>query len=522
MKSGSWRGLVCLFLGLQLAAPDSVATEGDQDEVLWRLASDGTWAGRLVSLGGDGSQVFTQVESYDGRAWILSAHDSSPPAPILDATIPGPTKAHVVQSSPMGDVSISLERRWTGSTKWATLRRFGSSGVSPEWEWTFPFAVSDTTRLLAAVNSDGQRIVATLRDSATAEQMLAVFEPGLGTPIHYGAFPSTMSLEAIALSGDGSTLCGLTMAQLVVYDLHSWSVPYSKYFTTTPPLGAISTSYDGARIAFGTKGAVQVFDRGDGGAYSVSISHSLPDEAWASWVDISDDGQVMACGALSWNTLYVMAFDAGTGDRLIQHSFQREYGNCISDISLASSGSRLAVGFSGIEGSPIPEVRVFETATGEMVAGIDLPGMANDVDVSPDGTVLAVAYSGSNTDAYHGGGIALYETSPRDIALHGVPHVGTTVTFEQRVPPDGIARVISSPYLNPDPIHYVGVGTLHLQRGPEMTFLPLGSPGEGRVYETDYVIPNDPNLIGTSLYFQGLGLSPRGLSDNYVKMTILP
>jgi len=145
--------------------------------------------------------------------------------------------------------------------------------------------------------------------------------------------------------------------------------------------------------------------------------------------------------------------------------------------------------------------------------------MANDIAISPDGRLLAVAYSSSNSDCYAGGGVALYEVEPRDLALEGVPHTGDTVTFKQAQSQRSICRVLWSTAPADPPVTFANAGTLYLQRGG-IQLLDTGQQAVGEAaFETPYTILAAP---GTSLYFQGIDLGTRKLSDNFIKMTVLP
>ena len=103
-----------------------------------------------------------------------------------------------------------------------------------------------------------------------------------------------------------------------------------------------------------------------------------------------------------------------------------------------------------------------------------------------------------------------------------VGSVGNSVTFEQSLAPGSIARVIASPALADVPRFFEGIGTLLLDE-TQLSFLPgFVVVGANGLAWTPYGVPNDPGLIGTSVYFQGLGLRPRRLSEHALRMTILP
>ncbi len=511
-----------LGFGAGIAVPNSPATE----HRLWHYPSDGSWYGQTVSIGNGGTQVFTEFGLNSTQGLLFSSHDASPPAAIWEDSRTAAAWRLRTASAPHSDIHVTLRWEASGPDSSLVVCRHPSPSAPPGlgWSWAFPFVQPVPCFGEVYVCQDGQRIVAIAYDYSSMTTDLVVFDSDDGIPSLYASLPVLLPPRCAALSADGHTAALATDLEFVIYDVDSGSVLQSQYLSDTPSLNGLSISGDGSIVALGATGEVQVYER-SGSQYSETFTYSRPSGSLCRAVRLSEDGSTMGCGyrvdtgPTGW--LFSMV-DLPSRSTITCHQRSAENDNYIRKVVISEDGSCLALGMTGGDYGQEPELVVYQKRNNEPIAEYDLPGIVNDLAISPDGTVVAVAYSGSNTSITDGGGIALFESTARDLALNGVPRVGTTVTFEQQVPPAGIARVISAPTLSPTPIHYAGVGTLHLLRGPQMAFLPPGSPGEGRVYETDYVIPNDPNLIGTSLYFQGLGLSPRGLSDNYVKMTILP
>jgi WD40 repeat protein len=509
-----------LTFALTLAVPRASAGE----DAIWNHASDGSWCGRVVSVGNDGTQVFTQAGGWGAHAWLLSSHDADPPEPFLDEGLSGAAMLVAVSSARMAPVHASIQQTLSGSNRIAVLRKYSSDDNCADWSWTFPFWVVQSSYCGVQVSADGSRIIAIVYDYTTGKNRLSVFDSESGQLLTDSEIPMSLGIQTAQVSGDGSVICLVSQNQLVIYEVESATALHSHYLFGQPNLGALAISEDGSCIAYGSLGEVYVYRRA-GNEYVEAFTCVQPPDTWCEGVAVSVDGSTIAFG-FQVNTgpagLQIGAVDVNSQAVLMSRSLSAEHENRITDLSISADGSRIAVGCIGGTGGQFDEVSVFATARGTRLSGFDLTGMVNDLEISPDGTVIAVAHTESNTDNNEGGGIALLETCARGLVLRDLPKVGTTVTFEQCIPPGSVARIISSPALDPAPMRYPGVGTLFLQRCEAMEYLPHGTQAGGGVYETHYAIPNDSALIGTTIYFQGLGLSPRGLSDNYVKMTILP
>ncbi|MFH1452315.1 MAG: hypothetical protein ABIF88_04025, partial [archaeon] len=127
-----------------------------------------------------------------------------------------------------------------------------------------------------------------------------------------------------------------------------------------------------------------------------------------------------------------------------------------------------------------------------------------------------VAHKGAHAMGWGGGGaIKLYEIGEPDLTLTGVPRAGSTVRFEQPyLGGNQINRVLYSKTFRPSMTPF---GWLYPDRH-SLFILPRGID-TGALTRTIFTIPDE---VGEEYWFQGWSLGPRGLSENYVKMRVLP
>ncbi len=497
---------------------------------LWKLESDGSWQAETVALGNDGTQVFAEHGAYINSKILLSGHDSNPPSPVWTDVDNLLNFHRFVDSARRADVhaTMHLEVDDGGIYRTAVLKRYSSGAEEPDWTYEFGLSLGDQKYNEVRVSDDGQRITAAVFDGGgTNKTHVAVFEGSSATPTSYTAVDTHTPFEGWAVSGDGSTAVFRSNLKLVVFDLDASAVIHDEFIFSGTFNGGIGLSGDGSLLAVNCGSTVALYER-QGNGYTQTAVHSLPSGGHCRRLSISRDGSTLALAVNFFgqaSRVDVQALDTATGTLTVNYSItgSGSYTNMSSGVETSDDGAWIAVGLWGDEHQTVPELLVFQDGSDAPVWSYDLPGSVMDLGFSHDGRHLAAAVKGAHANDFGGGGsFRFFEVREQNLVLNGVPSIGETVTFEQDLPGGNIARVICSPALDPNPVFYAGIGTLHLQRCPEMTFLPHGTQNGNGVFETLFTIPNDPNLIGTTSYFQGLGLSPRGLSDNYVKVTVLP
>lgn len=532
MIRASLTGKRCaLALAIAIAGMTTGPVQAQGPEEVWSLDSDGTWQARVISLGNDGTQVFTGQDGYISSRRLLSSHDSNPPSPVWTNVKNQFVIYSVVDSARVGNVHAEMHQEYMDDTStWrkAVLSKYSSDSSAPDWSYEFGIPIMNHDRSLVKVSDDGSRLVGVVYDTASDKNRVAVF--GEDGPVPLIEFDVDTFVESydFSISKDGSTATFVSTIKMVVVDLNTGTTLMETYVMGQAYYGALDMSSDGSTMAVCTASTVRVYRRTGAGPYSQVQSLAVPAGAFCRRLALADDGSTLAITANYFaesSRILVRVVDVLSGTVYIDHSITGAgtFSNLVADVKLSTDGRRVALGSWG-DGTPsTPELVVYELGSATPVWTQDLVGSVMAIDFAPDGDRLAVAMKGCHATQLGGGGaFKLFSTRGSSFVLHGVPSIGTTVTFEQYLPTGSIARVICSPALSEAPAFFDGVGTLYLQRCAAMQFLPHGAQNSSDVYETPLVIPNDPNLIGTTTYFQGLSLAPRGLSDNYVKVTYLP
>jgi len=161
------------------------------------------------------------------------------------------------------------------------------------------------------------------------------------------------------------------------------------------------------------------------------------------------------------------------------------------------------------------EVYVFDSSIDEPIQRHLISITCKDIEVSRDGTkIVATGYSG-NPDYERS--INLFEVGKPQIKMVGVPRLGATILFKQPKINGALYNVFYSFDYRVSRSLY---GLFYLKIG---TYDKIFSTGEDNDFVlTEYQIPNDDSLVGKSIYFQGMRYNTRDLSDNYLKVRVLP
>lgn len=501
------------------------------NEPLWVHQSDGSWNAETVSLGNDGTQVFAEYGGVNNSRTLLSAHDTNPPSPVWTDNETVLNYNRRVDSSAAANVHASLHQEdhpdFLGMRQ-AVLTMYGSDSAAPDWVYRFEQPLGNYAYDQVWVSADGQQIVTAIYDSSTLSARVASFAASSSTPVLLTSVSTSGGFDGFAVSEDGSTIALRSNMRLVVVDLDSGSVRMDLFVIGQAFYGGLDLSEDGRVLAVGTGSRLEVYEETAGGSYALQASYEMGSGNHCRRVAMDATADKLAFVINSFgdqNSAEVRVIDRSSGEALVQHSVTGAGGqpNFASSVAISRDGRRVAAGLWGDEQGLSPNLLVFDTHNPSGPAFTHrFPGSVMSLDLSPDGRHLAVAARDSHATAFGGGGsIALFEAGPSDLRLEGTPRVGNTVNFLQRADQSSISRVVVSPLLETTPVVFPSAGTLYLDRSL-LSWVSPGSPnGEGEMV-TPYQVPSDAGWVGTSFYFQGVGLAPRSLSDNYVKLTVLP
>ncbi len=514
-----------LFVGL--CTP---AVEAQSAELVWSRDSDGSWIGENVALGDHGSQVFTRYGGFVGSTLLLSSQDTSPPAPVWDDQVNEWTSYRRVASSSDGALHVTMhqEDQASGGDRQAVLRCYLSDSPAYEWSQVLPISIPNHPYSDVRVSADGERLVAAVYDSSNGKTYVAVYASGSPVPIASDWISTLGAFRTFELSADGSTAVLASQLRIAVFDVDTLEVRALNSLSGDPNRGALGIGGDGSLIAYGSDEIVRLYERQTDDSYTRLDDVPLPQGLFCGILGVSRDGSTLVFGLndLSNPLLSrIQTVDYPSRNVIGDYSVvgAGSFQNHVADIGVSSDGEVIAVGLFGDEAETVPELLFFQRGDDEPFYTHDLPGSVNQLDMSPSGDRVAVACKGTHANQFGGGGaIRLFNTHRRDFEIEGVPLAGSSVELVQAARPGTVVRTIASPLLGDQPVWIGGAGWLHLDRA-SVVLLPgtavTGADGRASI---QYDVPGSANLIGTTLYLQGLRLGPRELSRDWETLTILP
>jgi hypothetical protein len=493
---------------------------------LWSRVDPLYWVGKVVSIGNNSSQVFTEFDSGVDHAEFLSAFDTSPATPVWQT--PGGADLSQAQcdSAEYAPVHVTMHQVVTNNDqihRQPVVCKYSSSSSTPDWFWVFPSLVGGPSRV--AISRDGQKIVAVVQNNFTNKLEIAVFSPGSGTPLSYTQLPNFTQLRGFDLSSDGSTLYVSSATSAYLFNVAANAVSYQIGLPTALDCHAISG--DGSVFAFGTFGTIEIFERNGSGGYTHTYTRSVPGPCVCGRIDISDDSSTMVYGFNFYDTnlhVRVEALDLPTKTVTMSDdpTGAGAYQNVLGDISVSADGSRFAAGLWGDEAGVCPELRCYTKYSSAPAALYDLPGSVFDVDISADGTRVAAASKTVHANVYaSGGAIGLYAFSRGDLRAFGVPTRGATITFAMHGPQNSPAVLLWTDQPAAHETAFPNVGTLYLRRTAlnVQPATPTDPTGDAVAL---FTLPGQASDVGRTFYFQGFFSTPRRLTAEWAAMTILP
>src|SRR5207247_1030168 len=232
------------------------------------------WIGHAVSIGAQGTQVFSEFEFGVDHSELVSGFACDPVTPIWVHPLPMECTNTFVDSAESSDVHVSIHQivlNGNNSTRQPVVSKYSSHSSTPDWTWSFPNVTAGGSRV--AISDDGTRIVAVSLYNQTNALQIAIFGPTSGTPIWYGTMPMFgTQLMGFDLSADGSTLylAAGTLAYL-------WDTNTHQTLTTivlTNASGCHAVSGNGHVFAYGGFGFLDVWEKHPDGSYSKTYTRN--------------------------------------------------------------------------------------------------------------------------------------------------------------------------------------------------------------------------------------------------------
>ena len=495
---------------------------------LWTHTDSGlAWIAEAVSIGNCASQVFAQYNLNNQSTELLSVYDSDPPTPIwTDNGVLGNVFA-VVDSAADTDTHVAISQVILGgntATRQAVLNKYSSGSATPDWSYTFAPVINAAAKV--GISRDGQTIVAAIMNDATLSVEVAVFGPNSGTPISYTVLPagSNSSLRGWDLSADGSTLYFSQGTTANIYDVANQAIQFSTNIGAS--FDSHSISGDGSVFAFGNFNTLKVWEF-NGATYINTITKNKGGSTYCARIDISDDSSTVAYGWYFYSpglTVEIEALDVASGVITMSETVTGTgtLQNTIAGISCSADGSRFGVGLWGDGGNLAEELRLYSSTQNAPLQTLNLAGSIFSVDISADGQRLVGGGKATHANTFgNGGHVEVLDAGGEDLLAHGTPQVGATIQLEVHGPASSPALLLRANLPQDPPGVFPGIGTLYVKRSI-LTISNLGvlsGSGQGLFPHT---LPTGAALVGTNQYLQVLFLSPRVLTADFLKLTLLP
>jgi len=213
------------------------------------------------------------------------------------------------------------------------------------------------------------------------------------------------------ISSDGSIGVLSSINRVVVVDLVTGLEIQEILQFGNPNYGCVAVNDNGDYLVYGTKEKVLVYSR-LGNFYSLSGTYPLATNEFCNSISISSDGGEVGIGVnLLGDQSYarIKKFDRvslNTGvDFLVPEGGMMQ--NLARHLALSDNGTVMAVGLWGDEAELSSELMVF-TGSGNVPSfEFQLFGSPLQIDISPDGSQLAVGVKGVHATVAGGGGAHL-------------------------------------------------------------------------------------------------------------------
>jgi len=494
-------------------------------ELVWTYDDGGLkWKPEYVSLGNFGTAVFSHTSLNNTRAMLFSRHDSNPPTAVWKYTT-NPDEGWGGASAEEADCHVAFTRTPTGvinENEWR-LKKYSSAGL----DWTYLAPFKSAGRCFVGVGRYGGPIVTAIGNPTTGLNEVSVFGPDSSTPLIQYSLPAG-TIWAGALSRDGSTLAlGIGDVAHVV-DVFLGTVLFT--FDNGQHYSGLGMDLSGDGKVFVTgagAGAARVFEW-NGSTYGETLNHVWPGGGQASAVAISDDASTVAIGfggaLYPSSTARLDIIDLPT-KKVLASEEMYSFGlwpNTPVALDITPDGSRIAFAIAGDQPELWDELRLYDRDVGTPFATVALPGSPYSIDMSPDGKWLAVGNKPVHiSESGSGGSIRLYRIGDFDLDMHGTPSLGSSPTIELESSPGDAAWLLISPsaLAAPLPISTIGELIVNPIGAVQMAFPAV--PPSGTTSLT-LAMPNDPGLIGASVWVQGLHTPPLTLTGQAFPIVLLP
>lgn len=472
----------------------------------WEAQAGTPWIPERARFAGRTSLVWAAARGLAPRLAALDEPGLGAVAPrVLDVATPASASHVDAASGRRADALFALHQRPdpTPSERRTTVHRHdpvaASTGAAflPAWTWDPGFRTNGPARV--ACDADGATVAAAIWDSTAGGVHLALLDGDTGAVRATADLPGGSSLQALAVSGDGSRVALTTGLVLFVLDGGGDVVLETALPVSTP---ALAVSGDGRVLAHGGGPAVTVLAEDPAGAWSTALAVGAPASQVASRLDLSPDGGVLAVGwwdHVAQNRLRLEVRDVAGGTPLNDHTTGGgPLQNLPAVVRLTPDGSRVALGSWG-DGAAAPEVLLFAVGQDEPLLELDVPGSVHDLDLDEWGTRLAVAHKDGHANQTGAtGGVLLAQTGERSLDQRQPLRIGRSARFDTRWPGASAALLLVGERTVPSVVGGA-TGLLHLDRS---TLVARIAPAVAGKATLGLAVPSDPAWVGRHVAVQ--------------------
>jgi len=493
---------------------------------LWTRANP-DWTPKVVSIGAQGTQVFSQVEFGQDHAELISSFSPDPALPAWSTNVPAAGTNAFCESAETSDAHATVHQivqNNNNSVRVAVVSRWRSGSTTPEWSWSFPGTTAGLSRV--GISADGSRIVAATLYPPEMKLRIAVFQGSSGTPVYQGEINNFgVQFRGFEMAADGNSIYAASSGMAYVWRVDTHTVVGQAVLPSGFDSHALSG--DGRVFAWGEFNKVHIFERGANGLYAQTHVRELTGPLVCDRLALSANGATLAIGWHYYDQnlrVRLEALDVPSKTLTMSDEAQGSgtYQNIVNALSVSDDGQRFAAGLWGDQGDLVPEVRLYRRNQNAPVALHNLTGSVYDLEMSGDGERVAVAWKPVHANTFAGGGgYSLYAFEDMDLRVSGVPTLGSSVAIDVTGPANSPARLLWSRFPATTPNNFPGVGVLRLRRW-DMTLVNIANADADGNATAVFPLPTQASQIGQTLYFQGFFTSPRRLTSDWARVTILP
>lgn len=522
------RGLAALAVGAALVTAAGARqgqapfTAGER----WAQVSGNTipWLPDSITFAAGDELVVAASRGVAGGLAVFGAHDG-PGAPFrgFDVRYAAAQGTTLVAAGERADAVYALAQYPAPDiyTRRVELARHDPLAVArggtfaPVWLRELDIRINGPSRL--ACDTAGEIVVAAAFDDRTGNVRIDRVD-GVSGALLARRDIAAPGLSRLALSGDGRRVALSAGLTLWILDEHSQIIAQR---ALTSAAQALAFSFDGATLAVGGTGRLELLRESLGGQYALHSRYDVAPTELAAVAAVARDGAAFAVAWWDFSSGTDVRMDLWSVSTQTRAATYSQLGtpisrqNVPSAATISQDGARAAFGLWGDGGTP--EVILLEAGRPLPVMAFDLPGSARALALDETGTRLAVAHKNVHNSQWGAAGaVRLLDTGERSLELVATPEVGGALRAATRRPGAGMAFFALGEALDPGQV-FPGVdGVLLLRRGT-LSLWPAALDASGRA-DLVQPLPNDPSLIGTRLHVQsafrvpgGLALSPERL-----------